>query len=139
MSEITGQTREQVEDIAADLGVEVFFAEADELFIDLDDGAVIKEDVKRTILRNGVSIISEMETTSLSGNGTHVYWHINKHLPSSEAAALQAALGSDPIREALTILTRDFSALFETKDEAKHVKRWRAAKEEYDKTACQTS
>ena len=138
MSDIKCQTRAECSDNAVSRGLSCFFAgdresdeysdgKIDEIFLDLDDGAVINEKVRDCMLRNGVSIIRELTTVSASGN-RHVYWKLSKSFTYAEIAALQAALGSDPVREMLTILSRDFSALYETPEEAARVIAWRQLK-----------
>lgn len=124
MSNLIGQTREDVINIASEFGLTVFFANPDELFIDLDPPVLQINKIVRSKLIDNHIVQDEITTTSKSG-GLHVYMKLNMSLDYKEAAALQAALGSDPVREALTILTRDFSCLFETEIEAKRVQKWR--------------
>ena len=64
--------------------------------------------------------------SSKDKKNSHVYYKVARKLDYREAAAIQAALGSDPIREILTILTKDFSALYETLEEAQKVIAWRS-------------
>lgn len=55
------------------------------------------------VLRS-VALVRDIITTRSAGGGRHVYISLNKPVVSFVRIALQAALGSDPTREALCIL-----------------------------------
>jgi hypothetical protein len=87
-------------------GLEVVVAKPNELFIDIDDDA----SYGRFFL--AWPIVEEMfkgatHTSTPSPSGKKGHLHIRVKLPTAvaemEAVALQAALGSDPKREALTV------------------------------------
>ncbi len=126
MSKLVGQSQDDCFKDATKNGLVCFIADPYELFLDLDvPYGVPDHKVIQTLQYNGVLILGHgLVTVSKSGN-SHIYYRINRALDYKEAAALQAALGSDPVKEALTILTRDFSALYETSLEAERVNVWR--------------
>lgn len=123
MSVMKCMTRQECLDDAEAQGLVCFFGEPDELLIDLDDGNRINKMVREVL---GPFIDGELVTVSKGGRGSHVYYKLNRSLSLPEASALQAALGSDPVREALTILQeQDFSLLHENKLQAERVIAWR--------------
>ena len=105
------ETRAGCTKTAEELGLTPFFAESNELFIDLDKSymgletglpLLLNEKVLKVMIANGIHMQSFFATRSKSGN-THVYVCVDRSLDSTEAALLQMALGSDPVRETVTI------------------------------------
>jgi hypothetical protein len=90
---------------AAKLGLVVVTPQPDELFLDIDNAAdaEIVEQVWAVFGRNGFDIRFIKETESKSGN-THLYLRAPRALTDLERIALQACLGSDRTREALSFL-----------------------------------
>jgi hypothetical protein len=91
---------------AAEKGLRVVVAKAHQLFIDIDDN----DSIARFAL--GWPIVAEMfpgatHSTTPSPSGKPGHLHVTVTLPKTveemTAVALQAALGSDPKREALTV------------------------------------
>lgn len=114
---------------AEELGLVPFFPRGDELFIDLDHGATINTRV-HDLIKEQFGITGQLVTISKSGDGFHMYLRLNGLLSNDKRVALQAALGSDPVREALSIVrlhndSSAHSALFETEFEAQRVEDWR--------------
>jgi hypothetical protein len=142
MSELKiDQTREYVVAKGKEHWCETFFAEEDELLIDLDL-LHISSDLNDTVDTFMKIIESEngpgtcpyadyprLMTTSRNGN-RHLYIKLSRSYPELVRIALQAVLGSDPTRELLSALQSEVSmpaavALFETANEAEKVKLWR--------------
>jgi hypothetical protein len=106
-------------------GLVAFFAPDNWLFLDLDvdpdrrgDLPLMNEDVF-FMLADKIKVLGRYHTTSKSGRGMHVYIELEDNLDLEQRATLQAALGSDPKKEALTILQGSgFTCLFETQVEA---------------------
>lgn len=93
-------------DVAAYLGLECVKPRANELFIDLDtpsDRARF-HDLLLVALRNGVQFQTIRETRSKSGNGWHVYLQSARDFDATERVAWQACLGSDRVRELLSLI-----------------------------------
>lgn len=90
---------------AAGRNCEVVLPEADELFLDIDTPAQRAQlDAMLPVLsRNGVAISSFDEVTSLNGR-THVIVRLDRDVTPTERVAYQACLGSDPVRELLSLL-----------------------------------
>lgn len=90
---------------AQSLGLQVVTPEADQIFIDLDDEAdrAVMLEVIAMFGRNGYTLRVEKETESKSGK-RHVYIRAGFPLTEIERVALQACLGSDRKREALSIM-----------------------------------
>jgi hypothetical protein len=132
MSTIQQRTVEEVTAIAEHNGLIPFLAGDNELLIDYDVKAPNNDHVIITLEENGISIISSLQTTSKSGN-QHLYYRLNRTVTVPERIALQSLLGSDPIRETLSLVRwftgsehEAITALFETEKEAKKVKKWRS-------------
>lgn len=125
--------------VAGDLGLVVFHSRPDLLMLDVDD-----PDQKAVVLDRLLSFNREaplyvrdsLWTTSKSGKGLHLYVVLSEGLREGERLALQAALGSDPVRELLSTIRhllrvaaddpfdpklQEPSVLFETKAEAGRV------------------
>jgi hypothetical protein len=94
-------TADAVED-----GFTVEYAEGNELLLDLDDeDAIARFESVRKRLANKVPLIELERWVSKSGDGIHVRLATlaTESLSELERVALQACLGSDPLRECLTI------------------------------------
>lgn len=135
------QTREYVINKGKEHGCETFFADPDELFLDLDRMHIPTE-LDEPILRfmecinqvNGQSAILAnypmLYTTSRNGN-KHLYIRLARPTPELVRIALQACLGSDPTREFLAAMQSEAGmeaavALFERKPMAELVREWRS-------------
>ncbi len=132
MSDVKQQTRVDVEAEAKSLGLVLFTPLPHELFIDLDGDAVLNWRVLERIKEATWTVDNMLETISKSGN-KHVYLRIAFEVNPTEAAALQAALGSDPLKEYLTIMQIRSGcgapiALFEKPHQAERVTEWRKIK-----------
>jgi hypothetical protein len=132
MSAVNNLSREGVERTAQEKGLLAFFPRENEVFVDLDYAPDVKLDVEVILLREGILSPQngKLMTTSKSGaNHHHVYFRTVKPMGEAERIALQALLGSDPLREALGIVHLQrgaiASVLFETPEEAKKVSDWR--------------
>jgi hypothetical protein len=119
-------------EVAAELGLKIINSTDTLLQIDLDTDA--------DILRHAVLFAkfytefdyfeSSITTRSKSGEGVHVYIKLRAPMSAERRIAFQAALGSDPMRELLS-LSRIFnskrdvaSVLFETDAEYQNVMLW---------------
>lgn len=123
------ETVESITAVADERGLVAFFPMGNELFLDFDGDAKINQRVL-DIVTEQFGWAATLTTISQSGNGLHMYIRLNDHLSNRDRVALQAALGSDPVREALSIVRLDkgssaHSALFETEIEAERVTDWR--------------
>jgi len=122
------RTREEIEIIAASQGVVCIWPTEFELALDIDIDEPQRESPKRISVNGllgeyGISDLNTLHTTS-PGGGTHIYYPLLKPVTPLEAAVLQACLGSDPLKEALTVLGHP-TAMFETAAEAAKVEAWR--------------
>lgn len=130
MSEVLHRTVKELHDIAAERGLIVIIPEDNELQLDLDvpsyehNHAIIK-----CLKDNGVNLVSWFRTISVNGK-RHTYLRLDRDFSRQERIALQACLGSDPVREVLSLLRGEAwdvpIALFETPMWAKKVEEWRA-------------
>jgi hypothetical protein len=116
--------------LAADEGLTAFEPTYNELLLDLDDGKEINGTAYQSMRRNGYEVVSCLVTRSKSGNGTHVYLRLAAPITWSERIALQAILGSDPVKEIISLMRlrenwEYYSMCFETAEEAKRVEAWR--------------
>lgn len=135
MSEVVQRTTQDVEALAQAQGLVPFLPEADELMLDLDeaDGApAARARVGEVLENNGIGVLASLTTTSKSGK-YHLYLRLDRPVTPHERIALQACLGSDPVREVLSLLRlmqggepAAVTALFETEEEARKVAAWRA-------------
>lgn len=151
MSEVLQRTKGEVETPAAKLEVEVIYPTGGELFIDLDIRwnpafigfglpKLLNGQVIEALKGNGWALFHPFVTKSRRGN-MHVYCvlvdgNTGDEIPLSDAerVGLQAALGSDPVREALGALRSASGAeavtvFFETPAAALKVFRWRESRE----------
>ena len=116
-----------------------FYSEPHELFLDIDmpmpkyGSSVwasqtnrIEDALRKTL---GIEVIGTLPTTSKSGN-THLYYALNISLPEIERLLIQACMGSDPMKEFLSLhrlhIDGEYvSALAETHPAAITVNQWR--------------
>ena len=88
---------------------------------------VLKNNLKEA--GSPIQIVDRIQTRS-HGGGAHIYLRMNVDLPRIERITLQACLGSDPVREMLSLL-RHWNdgympvVLAETQEEAMKVRKWR--------------
>lgn len=141
MSEGICLTVEDIEKVAASRGLIAFYPLDHELTIDLDevysefesyDG--ITASVLNSMQSNGYSVLSTLRTVSKSGK-QHIYYRLNRDLDRMERIILQAALGSDRVREFLGMMRCQLGSevdtvMFETPGQAELVKEWRARYEQ---------
>lgn len=128
------RTEHEAEQTAAQEGLCAFFPRGNEVFLDIDDPVYEPRTKVLAALACGGSeasliVTSSLVTTSKSGN-KHVYLRFNCDLDVVERLVIQAALGSDPVKEALTLLRVNAGgtgavALFETGVGADQVMAWR--------------
>lgn len=124
MSEVIQRNPQEAYEEARAAGLVCFLPNDNELYIDIDvpDGD-INGTVLFTLANNGLLYEEAVYTESKSGN-VHVYLRINKPLPVTARIAIQVALGSDPVKEALSLVRcllgngEAAIALFETPSEA---------------------
>lgn len=131
MSEVIQRNAEEVEAIAASLGLVCFIADDRELQLDLDNNKIPVHlaRVTEVLEQNGWSVVDTLRTTS-KGGGAHLYIKMGVAIGPLQRIALQAMLGSDPVREVLSMLRLSAgatasTALFETPDMALRVVKWR--------------
>lgn len=129
------RTKEQIRAVAEEQGLICIFPEADELQLDIDQpfgvyNATQRKRVEDVLAQNGINIVSTLITESKSGN-THIYLKLDQGFEDYLfRITLQAAMGSDPVRETLSFLRYRAEseapiALFETGKAAKDVFQWR--------------
>lgn len=106
MSEIIQRSKQDAEQVAASMGQVCFFPQTDEIFLDLDTNKTGREyslEVESTLCNNDILILGSLDTKSKNGN-RHRYLKINRPLTSVERITVQACLGSDPVKEILSLL-----------------------------------
>jgi hypothetical protein len=136
MSESLARSEEEVEQIADERGLIAFFCKDDELMVDEDTppSSPLWTAVEDAIWKGGHHFLKdELETTSVHGK-KHRYYKLESPLDPTERLLLQACLGSDPLREVLSLLrlkegSEAVTVLFETPHEAARVIRWRKQNE----------
>lgn len=138
MSEVVQRTVKDVHEVAAGLKLFAFLPEPDEIFIDEDGDEVDVTRVRQVLKDNNINIMSELVTISKSGK-THRYYKVDPPIKSHMARlVLQLALGSDPVKEVLSLVRimkpienepESAIALFETKRQAARVVLWRENKD----------
>lgn len=145
VSDITGHTLGHVTREANDLGLIAITPHPCELMLDIDEpfeSACAKwspshNSVMMALHKNGIPCWDRFFTMSKSGN-THLYIRFHNAFTDLERVALQAALGSDPVREALSVLRHQrqpkqvVSCLFETEEWATRLLQWREGLEKPD-------
>lgn len=134
MSEVAQCTMDEAIEIAAKEGLWCEFPQPDELFIDIDNAAgYINADVVAAINKTEsypLKLNSNiLYTTSKSGN-RHAYIKCSNPVGDMQRVALQAALGSDPVKEALSVLRLNLEStaanvLFETPKGHRELVIWR--------------
>jgi hypothetical protein len=134
MSEVAQRTIQEAHDIATREGLKAVLPESDELLIDLDGEATLNLGVLKA-LRSTLSSPQDyfdhiLYTTSKSGSNKHAYIKLYAPVSNEARIALQACLGSDSVREVLSILRCNLESeaptvLFETSREYLNVLRWR--------------
>jgi hypothetical protein len=129
MSEVIQRNAEEVHEVATSLGMEAFLPEPNEIQVDLDKDAKLHAGILQLLNDNGLPLSVGLTTISKSGN-KHVYLTANRSLSDSERIILQACLGSDPVREVLSMIriacgSTAPTALFEKKTQAARVKLWK--------------
>jgi hypothetical protein len=130
MSEIDGRTYDELNLLAAELGMTAVFPNSNELLLDFDTpDQICNPQVLRALKSNGYYFKSQLLTTSQGGN-KHLYIRLGRDVTPHERVILQSTLGSDPTREALSwVRLRDDAevvhTLFETPEEYKKVLKWR--------------
>lgn len=126
MSELRiGQTKSYLQSKAEVLDCGLVIPTEFELTIDLDKGMSLNVAVEKTL----EPFIADVLMTISKSKNQHIYYRLYTGLPIGERIALQAALGSDPIREALSALDTKCEvpiAFFETPKEFLKVTNWRA-------------
>ncbi len=128
MSEVIQRNQQEVKDIAKAMGLVAVLPRRNELLLDLDIKSRNKK-IEAVLHDNGVYFVSTLATVSKSGK-RHLYIRLSRNISNVTRIALQACLGSDPVREVLSIIRKlegsdAPTALFETKKELKKVKAWR--------------
>lgn len=140
MSEVAQRNEEEATQIAANENLIAFFPQDNELFLDLDAGMDVNNIIYIKLSDHFPPVISELVTISKGGN-KHMYLRMDfsgdeltlfGFIPINKEAkiALQALLGSDPVKELLSLARVRIGstapiALFETDTEAKRVEEWR--------------
>lgn len=118
------------EEVAEKLGVHVVYSDASHLQIDMDQGAAEHvnskyartKDILDLLTSQKILSMDTLATTSRSGN-VHMYIKLIKPLSHDARCAIQAMLGSDPMKEVIGLF-RGSSVLFETKEEYPRVREW---------------
>lgn len=76
-----------------------------ELFVDIDDDASLEHmDAMMAVLASNAHPMRETKRTVSNGGNTHVYLDAGRELSPVERIAWQAVLGSDLLRELLSLL-----------------------------------
>lgn len=135
MSEVIQRNAEEVEAIAERMGLVCILPEENELQIDADHpwNPDVFDRVEKVLQENnGIQILDKLTTISKNGR-KHVYMRLSKSVAPSTRIAIQSCLGSDPIREILSIIrlmsgSDAPTALFETKLQAARVENWRTGR-----------
>ncbi len=133
MSEVLHRTKDEIQEIAAKQGMVAVIPLPNELQLDIDSPGATLQDLNQEVVAaladNGIIFIGHLITKSKSGN-THIHLGLNKELDQGLRIALQAALGSDPVREALAVCRKREGSdtpcvLFESRLSAIKVDLWR--------------
>ena len=130
MNDYAQKTLEQATANATELGLILVLPESGELQLDLDTPRTAKNTSALNILQNLYGIISDPLFTISKSRNQHCYIRIAQPLTDLESVAWQAALGSDPVREAPSLQRifngADFvNCLFETPEEKERIDAWR--------------
>lgn len=125
------QTKIQLEAIAEKFGCRVVIPTDGELVLDIDEGMKLNLLVYAVLMDDNYTIGDHLTTKSKGGN-SHIYIRLNTEFSVAERVAMQAALGSDPMKELLSALTLQTSkvpvVMFETSEGYQQVMSWRKAK-----------
>lgn len=129
-SEVGHRTLQEAEDKADEMGLECFTSYADEIFLDIDKQCVINWDAQSRLQENGITFRPLTLLTSSKSGNEHFYFKLEVPLTITERLCVQAILGSDPIKEALSLIRHMNSSeapicLFETATESERVRQWR--------------
>lgn len=92
-------TLEELEKIAEALGCTLYKGDINELLLDIDAGKRVNMDILPLV--DEKFIITGQKSWKSRNGGIHVVIQLGQHLEPPERIALQAALGSDPKREAI--------------------------------------
>lgn len=113
---------------AASRGLLAFFPSDKELFIDIDDPQGDLDPRIVDIISDQFGITGSLRTISAGGN-LHFYLKLENSVEPYLQIGLQCALGSDPVRETLSLAILFnggcANALFETPIESVRVEEWR--------------
>lgn len=134
-STVGQRSKEEAVKIADAKNLEAFFPLENEVFLDIDSREYMRRKAVIEALfnageENSIAIMDELVTTSKGGN-KHVYLRLDRNISPLTRLVLQAVLGSDPVKEALTLLRiraggTGAVALFETPEQAEQVRQWRS-------------
>lgn len=129
MSEVIQRSTEEVQAIAASMGLVCMLPDSTEIQLDFDSEVDASAKVIAVLAQNGWSVVSTLSTKSKGGN-THLYIKLDVTLGPLQRICLQACLGSDPVREVLSMIRLNGgsnapTALFETPAQALRVNAWR--------------
>lgn len=118
----SASTRDDCSAAAYGQGLVPFFDTPDLLLLDIDLNKGFKLNERELeVMKNRMLVQRYLETISKSGN-RHYYIKLSYDMPLTERAAFQALLGSDPMRELLTLTNdQNFYVLYETPLEAHRV------------------
>ncbi len=133
MSDVTVEdVQEKIIEIAASKGLKCVFPEEDELQLDYDnpDSDMGAYDKVLTCLGNHDWVVKGWLKTTSAGGNAHYYVKLDKPMQVLQRMIVQAAMGSDPIREVLSMVRHSHKspqplALFEKPAEYMRVLAWR--------------
>lgn len=106
MSEFDFISTEEQAELAATRGCTVIAGDDHTLLIDLDDGASLNDRVLQ-IIHKRYHIESNAEYGSRNGKGKHVIIQLGVAVDMVTRLALQAMLGSDAVREVLSLVQHE--------------------------------
>lgn len=132
------QTAAQLKAVSSKLGLFVVIPQDDELVLDIDAGMQVNERVYQVLVDDSYLFdhhgLERLHTVSKSNN-LHVYLKLRCEFGPGERIAMQAALGSDPMKEMLSALTLQSSkvpiAMFETDASVRLITAWRETFRKY--------
>jgi hypothetical protein len=126
------ETNDDPNEAAKELGLVVVESNSTTLLLDIDSKTAYRqtERLLESLNKNLPDLVHSVhQTTSKSGN-LHIYIKLNEPLPLETRLLLQAALGSDPMRELLSYIRttkgirKVASVLFETTQAAQHAQQF---------------
>lgn len=110
-----------MEEKAESLGLKVIVPPCNSLALDLDtdDQFAVYQRNFEVFKRHSEDLVAEVFETASKSNHRHIYIKLKRALPMHQRLALQAALGSDPMKELLGNLRTELGegtpiAMFET-------------------------